>query len=272
MATAGAFLAGCGSSSSGGAIRVASTPPSSAQAIDGTKANLRNLATAEESYLTDYYDPSTNTGYTTSSSGLVSEGYALEPGTDGDKLVAGIDGDNAYCLIGSPSAGDVWILYDSRSGGIQTTTYTSLSDAESACSDPNITDFQPLTVTAVMTPEPQDSGPTITSAPTADTASNLRNLAVAEEVYLTDFGRYTSDSAGLVREGFTRGAGTGGETILAGADADKGYCLIGGTTASGPWYVYDSQNGGFQSQLFGGRTAAEAACSDPAITDYQPVS
>ena len=263
----GLLVAGCGSSSSGGTIGVAATPPSSPQQIEAVKANLQNLATAEESYLTDYYDPAAKTGYTADSAGLASEGFQREPGTEHDTLLAGVDGDMGYCLIGSPSAGDVWVLYDSASGGGQDTTYPTQAEAEAACTDTTITDYQEIAGTTA-TPDDSTPPPPVTG-PVADVQANLRNLAVSEEVYLTDYNRYTADGAKLAQEGFMRGAGTDGQPILAGVDGDRGYCLIG-STGDG-WIVYDSQRGGISAVTYASQSEAEAACSDPEITDFQPI-
>lgn len=260
-----ALLAGCGSSSSGGAIRVAARPPSSPQAIEDTKANLRNLAVAEETYLTDY----PTTGYTSGSDGLTSEGFTRRSGTEGDTLVAGVDGDTGYCLIGSPSAGDVWILYDSQAGGILDMTYPTEADAEAACSQANVTDYQ--TIAGSVAAPADNETPAQLSVPDADTQANLRNLAISEESHLVDFNRYTADGTALSREGFIRST-TDAETLLVGVHGSFGYCLVGGTTSDGPWFLYDSESGGLHDQPFTQQSAAEAACSDPSITDYQPIS
>ncbi|HWC36336.1 MAG TPA: hypothetical protein VG650_16130 [Mycobacteriales bacterium] len=112
--------------------------------------------------------------------------------------------------------------------------------------------------------------PAISAEDGANTRANLRTLATGEETYFTDHATYTSDSAALARSGFKRAPGTDTESLLAGVDGAKGYCLIGGVSAAGPWFLYDSKiRGGLIPQLFGQQSAAEATCSDPNVTDYQ---
>jgi hypothetical protein len=88
------------------------------------KADMRNAATAEESFLTD-----TNR-YTTSVGDLRTEGYAPEFGTE---LALATDGNTTYCIVGSFNGEHDWYIYDSAAGGLSSSTFGSLSDAEAVC-------------------------------------------------------------------------------------------------------------------------------------------
>jgi type IV pilus assembly protein PilA len=92
------------------------------------KADLRNAATAEESYLTDF------NAYTSSGALLVS-GEGAKKST-GDTISPYADGSNGYCIVGG-SSGDTsnFYLYDSQAGGLSTTAFTSAANALTACSD-----------------------------------------------------------------------------------------------------------------------------------------
>ena len=81
----------------------------------------------------------------------------------------------------------------------------------------------------------------------AATKSDLRNLATAEETYLTDFNAYQGTLATVVTaEGFKSSANVGTPAItLDGTTA--GYCLSA-KSASGNVFWYDSENGGLLSQ------------------------
>lgn len=128
----------------------------------------------------------------------------------------------------------------------------------------------PSSTPATSPTSPRVGTPAITSAAVADTLANLRELATAEELYFTDAGRYTANST-VLEGGFTSGPGLATETLLAGVDAKKGYCLIGGVSAvDGPWFTYDSQvRGGFLRNTFADQSSAKEACSDSGITRYR---
>jgi hypothetical protein len=94
------------------------------------KSDLRNAATAEESYLTDY-DTYTNDINSLDSAEILRS----DPGT---YLILGSDGDYGYCLVGGYVGEDDWYLYDSRNGGLDNLSYDSSYEAEAACSDPGM--------------------------------------------------------------------------------------------------------------------------------------
>jgi type IV pilus assembly protein PilA len=90
--------------------------------------------------------------------------------------------------------------------------------------------------------------------------ADLRNAATAEETYLTDYDKYTSDNAALIDEGFkysSKGDYDGGtQTLTVTLDGtNSGYCITG-DSASGKTWLYDSENGGLQPQ-------SVTACSFP---------
>ena len=83
----------------------------------GIKSDLRNAATAEETYLTDYGT------YTTTVSSLQSEGFKYSSATDysggTQALTIKVDGTNkGYCVSATSASSKVW-LYDSENGGLQ---------------------------------------------------------------------------------------------------------------------------------------------------------
>ena len=92
----------------------------------GVKSDLRNAATAEETYLTD--NPTT---YTTD---LTDSGAKVQL-TSTDTLFAGIDGAKGYCIVGNNPSSANWFLYDSQGGGLKSTAYADKATAIGACSD-----------------------------------------------------------------------------------------------------------------------------------------
>ena len=75
------------------------------------KSDLRNLATAEETYLTD--NP---TGYTsTVSPDLTALGFKNSPNA---AIAVAADGANGYCAAATSSSGNTF-WYDSEAGGLQ---------------------------------------------------------------------------------------------------------------------------------------------------------
>jgi type IV pilus assembly protein PilA len=99
----------------------------------GVKSDLRNLATAEESYLTD------NNAYTDTVATLTAQD-GFKPSSDGDYATGGSaanltvvsDTNQVYCITGVSASGKTW-FYDSGAGGLQplAATYTC-SDAAAA--------------------------------------------------------------------------------------------------------------------------------------------
>jgi type IV pilus assembly protein PilA len=92
----------------------------------GIKADLRNAATAEETYLTDFgvYTSTVGTGTT----GLAGEGFKYSNASDyssaGQSIVVKLDGTNAgYCMKAISASGKDW-EYNSEAGGLQATGYT----------------------------------------------------------------------------------------------------------------------------------------------------
>jgi len=82
----------------------------------GIKADLRNAATAEETYLTDY------DAYTGTDTDLIDEGFKYSSKGDYDGTPAlniTLDGTNSgYCITADSASGKTW-LYDSEGGGLQ---------------------------------------------------------------------------------------------------------------------------------------------------------
>jgi type IV pilus assembly protein PilA len=92
------------------------------------KADLRNAATAEETYLTGH-----PAGYSTDQADLTANGWKS---STNDSFVIAIAGARGFCLVGNNSNSDNFYLYDSNAGGLQATAYsgaTAQADAEGAC-------------------------------------------------------------------------------------------------------------------------------------------
>ena len=89
------------------------------------KADLRNAATAEETYLTD--NPST---YTTSQAALTTDGWK---NSSNNTFVIAVAGGNGYCIVGNNSNSSNFFLYDSAQNGLVSTAYTSQANAKTAC-------------------------------------------------------------------------------------------------------------------------------------------
>jgi type IV pilus assembly protein PilA len=90
------------------------------------KADLRNAATAEETYLTD--NPA---GYTTTQANLTSNGWKK---STNDSFVTAVAGANGFCMVGNNSNSSNFYLYDSNAGGLQATAYTTQALAKAPCS------------------------------------------------------------------------------------------------------------------------------------------
>ena len=88
----------------------------------GVKSDLRNAATAEETYLTD------NGSYTDSQSALSSEGFNSSNSSDytgGSTALTIVSATNVGYCLSAQSASGKWFLYDSSKGGLQATSYSS---------------------------------------------------------------------------------------------------------------------------------------------------
>jgi type IV pilus assembly protein PilA len=91
----------------------------------GIKADLRNAATAEETYLTDYNAYTNTTG--TATTGLILEGFKFSSAGDYSgtpAMVIKLDGTNkGYCMTANSASGKTW-AYDSENGGLQASGYS----------------------------------------------------------------------------------------------------------------------------------------------------
>ena len=89
------------------------------------KSDLRNAATAEETYLTD--NPNS---YTTDQGALTTAGWKS---STGDTFVIAISAATGYCIVGNnPNSTNYW-LYDSSNGGLVNSAYADQSTAEGDC-------------------------------------------------------------------------------------------------------------------------------------------
>ena len=89
------------------------------------KSDLRNAATAEETYLTD--NPTT---YTTDQTALQTAGW--KPST-GDTFLVKVSNAVGFCITGHNSSSSNYFVYDSGAGGLKNTAYTSEANAEAGC-------------------------------------------------------------------------------------------------------------------------------------------
>ena len=85
------------------------------------KSDLRNAATAEETVITD------GANYTTTLATLTAAGFKPSQNVS---LLGNVSGQTAYCLVGNNSNSTNFFLYDSGSGGLQSTAYTTAALAE----------------------------------------------------------------------------------------------------------------------------------------------
>ena len=89
------------------------------------KSDLRNAATAEETYLTD--NPNS---HTTDQTALSTAGWEFSPGDTFDVAVSAA---SSYCLIGKNDNSGNYFTYDSGAGGLNNTATTSLTAAKANC-------------------------------------------------------------------------------------------------------------------------------------------
>jgi type IV pilus assembly protein PilA len=90
------------------------------------KADLRNAATAEETYLTD--NP---TAYTTNQANLTAVGWKT---STGDTFKVRINAAIGYCIVGTnPNSPGHYFLYDSNAGGLNNNAQPDETTAEGLC-------------------------------------------------------------------------------------------------------------------------------------------
>ena len=91
------------------------------------KADLRNVATAEESYLTDHpsaYAPcDSSAGASGCANMLSSQVWKASPGT---LTAVGVDTLAGFCAVSKSAAGN-YFVYDSQAGGLQATKDSSFA-------------------------------------------------------------------------------------------------------------------------------------------------
>ncbi|MHB8450089.1 MAG: prepilin-type N-terminal cleavage/methylation domain-containing protein [Mycobacteriales bacterium] len=92
------------------------------------KSDLRNTATAEETYLTD--NP---TSY--GSAALLAQNNLVKAISNGNTVNVYYNAAQDYCLVGGNVNSTNWFLYDSGAGGLSTTLFSSAANALAKCSD-----------------------------------------------------------------------------------------------------------------------------------------
>ncbi len=113
--------------------------PVAVVATDGdAQFDLRALAAAEETSLT------ATEAYSTDSAALEAAGYQPAPGKP-VSISAGVS-KNGYCLVASAGgATAAWYLYDSKQGGLLSTSFPAEGLAQQACADTAISAYVPIT-------------------------------------------------------------------------------------------------------------------------------
>jgi hypothetical protein len=90
-----------------------------------SQADLRNAATAEQTYLAGHGT------YTVNPTDLQSAGFAPSIGAF---VLANVQGTTGYCFVAGHVGATHWYLYDSQAGGLSSTAFLSPIDAQTACS------------------------------------------------------------------------------------------------------------------------------------------
>lgn len=108
----------------------------------------------------------------------------------------------------------------------------------------------------------------ITDVQHSQLRSDLFNAATAEENVLTQTNQYTNSTDELQRAGFYGGFD---ETLYAGYDGARGYCILGAVSGSQDWYLYDSEIGGVQASTYGTAAEAEQLCEGQGIGNFAQV-
>jgi hypothetical protein len=240
--------------------------------------DIRQVLTSEQTY---YLGHGT---FTQSLSDLVGQGFTEVAGTDAT-LVVGAEHENGFCVVGNIGSSAPFALFDSEGGGLSDTQFTSQAAAEANCTQvTHITSFSSLdgapTSAAVAPPATQTFSPGVPldtegvsglqAQQQEAVKSNLRNLATAEESYLTDSVIYTTSSAGLDRDGYQPIPAT--VHVVAGVNGSQDYCLAGSYDGKAPWTVYDSRAGGIQTETYRTAAAAEKSCADQAIKHFKTIT
>jgi type IV pilus assembly protein PilA len=101
------------------------------------KADLRNLATAEETYLTE--NPTSYRASTAPATDLATQGFNKSANVN---IAVAIDGANGFCSAATSSSGSTF-WYDSQAGGLQ---------AAASATKPTTTTCNVVTLAAPATP------------------------------------------------------------------------------------------------------------------------
>ena len=89
------------------------------------KSDLRNTATLEETYLTDYNTYGSATAMNTV--------LAVKTISNNNSIYVYTKGSSGYCLAGNNSGSSAAFSYDSANGGLNNTPAASLSAAQAVC-------------------------------------------------------------------------------------------------------------------------------------------
>jgi len=93
------------------------------------KSDTRNLATLEETYLTD------NSAYGTATQ--LDTSNKIKAVSDSDTVYVYTKAATSFCLVGNNSASGNFYVYDSASGGLSNTPQTTLGAAQGICAAAN---------------------------------------------------------------------------------------------------------------------------------------
>jgi hypothetical protein len=163
--------------------------------------DLMNLAVVEETYLTD-------TNRYGSFAQVRDEGEA--PVDRGVQLtIVHVDGSTGYCLRARQADDGYQEFYDSMAGGLRRTKCSAVTTGR--------------------------NGGTRNGPPTAKVSSLVRDLAAAEESYLTDHSRYGSAKQ-LRRDGAMLAIPAHVRLFVHWYDGSHGFCLKGTERTSSGWF------------------------------------
>jgi type IV pilus assembly protein PilA len=96
--------------------------------------------------------------------------------------------------------------------------------------------------------------------------SDLRNLAVSEDGYLSDNPALPYATAVQLAATVDRLAVSPQNSVWVFRNGAQGYCLVGHNTNSSVYLVYNSLNGGLQKTSYTTQAAANTACTDVGYT------
>jgi hypothetical protein len=221
MSVAGAMTVSLAPASAA-AAPAAAHHPADRRGDAAARNDLRDLAVTEEIYLTD-------NGHHYGSFAQMRHEGKITVGRGVQLMIVHVDGMSGYCLRARQGADGYQEFYDSGDGGLQ----------HAGCS---------VTTTG-------RAGGTRNGAPTAKVSSLVRDLATAQETYLTDHSRYGSAKQ-LKNHGAMLAVPKHVRLDVRWYDGAHAFCLKGTERTSSGWY--DSRIGALRHSCGGRPKAAKS--------------